>query len=69
MNTFASLSVRISRLTRATLLASAFAAGACIAYPALAQDTKAADTTAYTLAKRVFKTGDVNRYKIGRAHV
>lgn len=65
MNTFASLSVRISRLTRATLLASAFAAGACIAYPALAQDTKAADTTAYTLAKRVFKTGDVNRYKLG----
>ncbi len=63
MNVFASLPPGTCRLARTALLASALAAGSCVALPVLAQDTKPAE--AVTIVKRMFKTGDVNRYKLG----
>jgi len=63
MNLFTSLPGWTARVVRPVMLASLLSAGALTAHPAVAQDTKTADATAYTMKKRVFKTGEVNRYK------
>jgi hypothetical protein len=64
LNRMTNLPAECGRLFCSALIASALAAATLPANPAFAQDAKAPDTTEYTLKKRVFKTGDVNRYKL-----
>jgi hypothetical protein len=64
MNLFAPLPGWTARVVRSVVLATLLSGGALAAHPAVAQDTKAADVAAYTMKKRVFTTGEVNRYKL-----
>ncbi|HLJ55223.1 MAG TPA: hypothetical protein VKT77_09295 [Chthonomonadaceae bacterium] len=64
MNFFATLPARSCRIARAALLAAALAASGALARPAAAQDAKAVAPDDVSMVKRVFKTGDVNHYRV-----
>ena len=54
----------IEQLLRPAIAASALILTLCAAHLAGAQDVKPADTATYTLSQRLFKAGDVSRYKL-----
>lgn len=63
MNPFQNVAVSAKRVAGPLALALAIG-GAFAAGPARAQDTNTSDTSEYTLKKRVFTAGDVNRYRL-----